>query len=81
MTENDMQYLMRLIAGEVITGPVLELGAGYGGNTCRDAIKAANMSYLSSDIVQSPGVDFVAEFENANSVEKAFGKYKKFGSS
>ncbi len=79
MTENDMQYVQRLIAGRIITGPVLELGAGYGGRTCRDAIKTANMVYFASDIVQSPGVDFVADFESGDSVEKAFGNDEKFG--
>ena len=79
MTEPDLRYVQRLIAGGVIAGPVLELGADYGGQTCRDAIRNAGFEYYSSDVVQSPGVDFVANFEHRSSVEHAFETAERFG--
>ncbi len=62
MTDNDLEYIKRLIDSGIITGPVLELGAGYGGATCRDAVVGAGIDYFSSDITPSDGISFVADF-------------------
>lgn len=63
MTSLDLVYIKRLIQDKVITGPVLELGAGYGGETCKQLIAQEGLAYYATDIVPSAGVDFVADFE------------------
>ena len=79
MTDPDLRYIRRLLAGAVIAGPVLELGAGYGGRTCREIVRAAGLTYFASDVVPSAGVDYLADFESRASVEKAFGTETRFG--
>jgi len=63
MTSQDLIYIKRLIEDRVITGPVLELGAGYGGETCKQLIANEGLVYYATDIVPSAGVDYVADFE------------------
>jgi hypothetical protein len=79
MTENDIRYIRVLIEEGVIVGPVLELGAAYGGVTCRDLVVSAGLEYDSTDMVLSKGVSYAADFSSAESVSKAFGD-KKYGS-
>lgn len=79
MTEPDLIYIRRLIAQRKIVGPVLELGAGYGGATCRKIISDAGFVYYASDMHSSPGVDFVADFES-DSIEGVFPLDIKFKS-
>lgn len=64
MTEHDVLYIRRLIDKNIITGPVLELGAGYGGDTCKQLIAGEGLQYHSTDITFSQGVDYVADFES-----------------
>ncbi len=64
MTGKDLEYVKRLMDNKIIVGPVLELGAGYGGQTCKDVIVEAGIKYFATDIAPSAGVDFVADFEN-----------------
>jgi SAM-dependent methyltransferase len=64
MTEQDLSYVRRLIQKKVITGSVLELGAGYGGDTCEHLITEKGLQYYSTDITSSSGVDYVADFES-----------------
>lgn len=72
MTDDDLQFVTRLVERGVIGGPVLELGAGYGGDTCRDIVRAAGLDYFATDVAKSTGVDFVADFGDEGSVRKAF---------
>lgn len=71
MTEGDADYVSRLLAAGMVGGPVLELGAGYGGQTCRQAVKAARLDYFATDI-DGDAVDFVADFSDRSSVVGAF---------
>jgi SAM-dependent methyltransferase len=45
---------------------VLELGGGYGGETCRELILKAGLQYFATDLQPAPGVDFVADFESSD---------------
>lgn len=79
MTENDINYIKQLINKKKIEGPVLELGAGYGGNTCSNIIKENNLAYFTSDMEASQYVDYVADFESSN-IECFFPNSVKFKS-
>lgn len=63
MTGNDLEYVKNLLATGLIEGPVLELGGGYGGTTCREIVQSTGLTYQSTDIAAGRGVDFVADFE------------------
>jgi len=78
MTDGDLAYIETLITEKILMGPALELGAGYGGHTCKTVIKDAGLSYFTSVIVPSQGIDFVANFE-FSSVADAFAIAPKFG--
>lgn len=79
MIANDLNYVRRLVEQKKISGPVLELGAGYGGDTCRQIFMDAGMNYHASDMHSSPGVDYVADFESDN-IETFFSSTTKFKS-
>jgi SAM-dependent methyltransferase len=64
MTKEDIAFVRKLLAAGALDSPVLELGAGYGGDTCRDLVRAARLDYVTTDIVARPGVDIVADFES-----------------
>jgi hypothetical protein len=74
MTENDLIFVQQCIGDGLIAGPVLELGGGYGGTTCRELIVGGGFEYFSTDM---PGVraktDFEANFESGEGVD-AIGK-------
>jgi SAM-dependent methyltransferase len=63
LVDPDLEYVQRLIRARVVSGPVLELGTGYGGATCRDLVKSNGLSYYGTDMAAGEGVDFVANFE------------------
>jgi SAM-dependent methyltransferase len=63
MVGGDLAYIRRLIADNVISGPVLELGVGYGGVTSRSVIEAAGLRYYGTDMSHGEGVDYQADFE------------------
>jgi len=69
MTEHDYVYIAGLADSGVLKGPVLELGAGYGGKTCREIFTSRGISYFGTDIVPGENVDFVVNFENAGDLE------------
>jgi SAM-dependent methyltransferase len=77
MTSDDLAYVEKLLRSGLLTAPVLELGAGYGGSTCRALIEGAGLTYKTTDIEAGPGVDFVADFE-APDCTAAFGA-ERFG--
>jgi SAM-dependent methyltransferase len=63
MVGPDLEFVAQLLRLNVIGGPVLELGTGYGGATCRDLIKNAGLTYFGTDLEPGDGVDFAANFE------------------
>lgn len=73
MVLNDLDFIRQVLATGLIRGPVLELGAGYGGDTCREAIEAAGLAYFASDAFAGPGVDYVADFEKPVELDRRFG--------
>ncbi len=77
MTENDLAYVKRLIDSGIITGPVLELGAGYGGRTCRETVVEAGIEYFTSDTTASARINFVADFEYED-IQRFFPSSLKF---
>lgn len=69
MTLNDLVFVQKLIANRLLLPPVLELGAGYGGSTCREIVQAAELEYKTTDLHAGPGVDFIADFEDNACIE------------
>jgi len=61
----DLEYVERLIRSGVLSGPVLELGTGYDGQTCRQLVQASGLTYYGTDLQRGPQVDVVANFERA----------------
>jgi len=78
MTNNDMNYIQALISKNILRGPVLELGGGYGGDTSRELITAAGMEYVATDIALSTGVDVSANFETGEGLQnvQSMGPFK-----
>jgi SAM-dependent methyltransferase len=79
MVPADLDFIRRLLASHELTGPVLELGGGYGGDTCREAVQRAGLEYVASDMHSAPGVDIVLNFEDDAGAE-AIAKERRFGS-
>ncbi len=65
MVGADLEYVERLVRGGVLSGPVLELGTGYDGQTCRQLVQASGLAYYGTDLQRGPQVDFAADFERA----------------
>jgi|SRR5438874_5456130 len=63
MVGADLEYVERLLRAHAIKGPVLELGTGYGGTTCRAIIEANRLMYYGTDLQAGSGVDVPANFE------------------
>lgn len=61
-----------------LLGPVLELGTGYGGDTCREMVLASRLPYFGTDLIKTPAVDFVADFERAEDL-RVFASSELFG--
>lgn len=71
MTGDDLAYVTRLLAEGLICGPVLELGAGYEGLTCRRLLEGAGLVYVGTDTGEGPAVDIVANFETGEGLREA----------
>jgi 2-polyprenyl-3-methyl-5-hydroxy-6-metoxy-1,4-benzoquinol methylase len=69
MTSNDLSYIKSLSQKGLIKNRVLELGGGYGGATCREAIIGAGLKYFATDMHAAPGVDYVADFETGAGIQ------------
>lgn len=78
MVEPDLMVVRRLLDAGILAGPVLELGAGYGGDTCKDVVTSAGLSYVSTDLPGSRGVDYHADFEKTDDLA-IFNDVKPFG--
>lgn len=80
MTPDDLDYIKGLLSTGIIKSPLLELGVGYEGKTCKELMKSAGIEYFGTDIKPGKNVDFVVNFEEqAEEIVKCFGE-KKFGS-
>jgi SAM-dependent methyltransferase len=66
MVGADQDWVAMLLKANVFAGPVLELGTGYGGATCRAVVEAAGLRYLGTDVMPGAGVDIAANFERAD---------------
>lgn len=76
MTESDLYYIDALIKAGIIKGSVLELGAGYGGKTCKEVVLKNGFMYCSTDIQPSDGLDYVADFSDRGNLNEVFGGRK-----
>ena len=45
MTGPDVQFVEELLGSGLVLDPVLELGAGYGGSTCRELVTRSGRAY------------------------------------
>jgi SAM-dependent methyltransferase len=63
MTNADLDYLESVLQSGILKGPVLELGAGYGGWTGRELVTNAGLEYFASDAFPSAGVTYICDFE------------------
>jgi len=81
MVPQDLAWIQSLIDKKAISGPVLELGAGYGGETAKSLIKKTGLTYYATDIHKpvGGGVDFIADFEDLASMS-VFNSVCPFGS-
>jgi SAM-dependent methyltransferase len=66
MIQNDLIFVEKLLKNGLIKSPLLELGAGYGGETCRDLILENKIQYIGTDMKSGKEVDFVANFEDSS---------------
>jgi SAM-dependent methyltransferase len=74
MTGEDLIFVKKLFDHKVLDGPFLELGAGYGGPTCRDMVESYGHQYFGTDMEPAKNVDFVGNFENPDFLSgKTFG--------
>jgi SAM-dependent methyltransferase len=69
MTGDDLVYISEISEASFFRGPVLELGGGYGGLTCRQIVESKGLSYHATDLTAAPGVDFVANFESGEGLD------------
>lgn len=69
MTGPDLAYVEELIGRGLVLDPVLELGGGYGGPTCRELVAGARFRHVSTDLEEGPGVDVAADFESGRGCE------------
>jgi SAM-dependent methyltransferase len=70
MTPNDLTFIKSLNDRGLLKSPVLELGSGYGGETCRQAIESFGHKYFTTDLSPGPGVDYAADFETARGLDQ-----------
>ena len=70
MMNADLAYVKNLIEKRIVRGNVLELGAGYGGSTCRSLVMNSLLPYFSTDLPGCPGqVDFHIDFLDSESAQ------------
>jgi hypothetical protein len=69
MTSEDLLFITDLANKGMLSDPVLELGGGYGGATCRDTVIAFGKRYVATDMFAADGIDYVADFESGSGVD------------
>jgi SAM-dependent methyltransferase len=70
VTEPDLQFVTRALAAGLVLDPVLELGAGYDGPTCKPVVVAAGLRHTGSDLKPGPNVDVAADLESADDLRR-----------
>lgn len=72
MTEEDQQFVRSCIEAGIMAGSVLELGGGYGGDTCAGLIRQSGLDYRSTDMFDTGDgrVDFIANFETGEGIDE-----------
>jgi SAM-dependent methyltransferase len=78
MTEVDLKWVQRMLDEKYLDGPILEMGTGYGGFTCKEIIESAGIAHFGTDLEKTPTVDFVANFENKEEMQ-VFSPVNPFG--
>jgi SAM-dependent methyltransferase len=68
MTEPDLAWIEKLLQSGRLCGPVLELGAGWGGMTCRELMLHYGLKYFGTDLKVGDGADFAADFETGDGI-------------
>lgn len=64
MTNDDVQYVEKVLAAELVYSPCLELGVGYEeGFILKNLLLKAGKTYVGTDMVAGPAVDYVVDFE------------------
>jgi SAM-dependent methyltransferase len=81
MTNDDIDYIAKLLGAGMIQSPCLELGASYGGFTSKALIERAGIEYRATDMTPGRDLDYVADFERpVQDVRDVFQKNQEFGS-
>jgi len=78
MTQSDKIWIRSLQKRDLIRGPVLELGTGYGGETSKDLILTSGLEYTGTDLVEGSNVDVAADFEQSEQMAR-FANHAPFG--
>jgi hypothetical protein len=68
MTKSDLEWIEKLLKLGRLSGPVLELGAGWGGMTCRELVLSYGLEYFGTDLKPGDGADFAADFETGDGI-------------
>ncbi|HEX8915113.1 MAG TPA: methyltransferase domain-containing protein [Humisphaera sp.] len=63
MTSDDLDYVRAIVSAGLLRSDCLEMGAGYGGETCRAIVEGAGLRYATTDLTARVPVDVVADFE------------------
>ncbi len=79
MTFEDLDYIRKILATGIIKGPVLELGAGWGGITSKPLVEAAGLKHVGTNLSEGPEVDVAADFERTDHMAR-FAAHAPFGS-
>ena len=78
MTHDDLKWVKRLLDERKLQEPILELGVGYSGETCRELFEEKGLRYYGTDLEKTPSVDVAANFEKSEDME-AFSALAPFG--
>jgi SAM-dependent methyltransferase len=64
MTNDDVMYVEKVLSEGLVQSPCLELGVGYEeGFILKNLLLKSKMDYVGTDMVTSPAVDYVVDFE------------------
>jgi SAM-dependent methyltransferase len=78
MIEGDREYLHALIRRGLLTGPLLEVGAGIPEHSARAMVESAGIEYVGTDI--EGRVDVLVDLSDDQAVRAAFAGRPLFGS-
>lgn len=63
MTNQDALYVKKVFEKKQVKGSWIELGVGYGGETCKELCEEFNLRYSGTDMFKTDSVDYVIDFE------------------